>query len=264
MKFFPKKSLGQNFLTDNKILNMIVELGKIKSNDIVLEVGPGTGNLTEIILKKKPKKLVVVEKDKNLSLILKKKFNNEAEIINDNILNYNHEIYYNKKIIIFGNLPYNISTQIIASLILLKKWPPWYKMLVFMFQKEVADRIIAKNNSKNFGRLSVLCNWRLEIKKHFDVSKNCFFPKPKINSTVLSFQPKLYNKFKIKNPKNLETVTRALFSNRRKMINKNFIKLFKGKKSIANDLNLNLNKRPEELNSEMFYKITIKYEELFC
>ena len=115
MKFFPKKSLGQNFLTDNKILNMIANLGEISSNDIVLEVGPGTGNLTEKILIKKPKKLVVVEKDKNLSIILKKKFNNDIEIINDDILNYNQDIYYGKKIIVFGNLPYNISTQILTS-----------------------------------------------------------------------------------------------------------------------------------------------------
>ena len=115
MKFFPKKSLGQNFLTDNKILNMIANLGEISSNDIVLEVGPGTGNLTEKILIKKPKKLVVVEKDKNLSIILKKKFNNDIEIINDDILNYNQDIFYGKKIIVFGNLPYNISTQILTS-----------------------------------------------------------------------------------------------------------------------------------------------------
>jgi len=89
--------------------------------------------------------------------------------------------------------------------------------------------------------LSILCNWRLDIKKHFDVSKNCFSPKPKINSTVLSFTPKKNNVVNIKNPKHLETVTRVLFSSRRKMINKNFVKLFGHDKSVAKDLNLNLN-----------------------
>ena len=168
-----------------------------------------------------------------------------------------------QNIIVFGNLPYNISTQILASLVLLKKWPPWYEILIFMFQKEVADRILAKKNIKDFGRLSILCNWRMEIKKHFDVSKNCFYPKPKINSTVLSFRPKKNNEYHIKNPKNLETVTRILFSNRRKMINKNFLKLFNNNKSVARELNLKLNLRPEELSSEMFYRITMKYEELF-
>ena len=96
----------------------------------------------------------------------------------------------NNGLIVFGNLPYNISTQILISLIMLKKWPPWYELLIFMFQKEVADRIIAKPNTKEFSRLTVLSNLRLDIKKHFDVSKNSFFPKPKINSTVLSFRPK--------------------------------------------------------------------------
>ena len=132
-----------------------------------------------------------------------------------------------------------------------------------MFQKEVADRILAKKNVKDFGRLSILCNWRLDIKKHFDVSKNCFSPKPKINSTVLSFIPKKNNVFNIKNPKHLETVTRVLFSGRRKMINKNFAKLFGNNKSVAKDLNLNLNHRPEELSNEMFYRITMEYEKLF-
>ena len=148
MKFFPKKNLGQNFLTDNKILNMIANLGEISSNDIVLEVGPGTGNLTEKILIKKPKKLVVVEKDKNLSIILKKKFNNDIEIINDDILNYNQDIFYGKKIIVFGNLPYNISTQILTSWIKINNLDNFCKKFILMFQKEVADRIIAKYNSK--------------------------------------------------------------------------------------------------------------------
>ena len=157
---------------------------------------------------------------------------------------------------------YSFSSQILASLVLLQDWPPWYDSLILMFQKEVADRIIAKNKSKTFGRLSVLCNWRLEVKKHFDISKNSFLPKPKVNSTLLSFKPKKNNKYNIKNPKNLENVTRILFSGRRKMINKNFAKLFESSKEIAKDLNLNLSHRPEELSHEMFYKITMKYEEL--
>ena len=169
---------------------------------------------------------------------------------------------FEKGIIVFGNLPYNISTKILSSLIMLNKWPPWYDILIFMFQKEVADRILAKPGTKNFGRLSVLANWRLEVKKCFDVSKNCFFPKPKVISTVLSFKPKNKDKFNIKNPKNIENVTRVLFSSRRKMINKNFLKLFSGNKSIAKNLNLDLTLRPEKLSYEMFYRITKEYERL--
>ena len=267
MNFFKiaKKSLGQNFLIDQNIINKIVKIGKIVENKTVLEIGPGYGNLTKKIVDLKPKKILAIEKDKKLSLFLKNIFKNDKniKIINNDIFNIIENKNLDQNTIVFGNLPYNISTQILAALVLLEKWPPWYEILIFMFQKEVADRILAKKNIKDFGRLSILCNWRLDIKKHFDVSKNCFFPKPKINSTVLSFTPKKNNVVNIKNPKHLETVTRVLFSSRRKMINKNFIKLFGHDKSIAKDLNLNLNHRPEELSNEMFYRIAMKYEKLF-
>jgi 16S rRNA (adenine1518-N6/adenine1519-N6)-dimethyltransferase len=212
-----------------------------------------------------PKKIFAIEKDEKLALHLKNKFKNynNIKIINRNVLNIIKENNLGQNIIVYGNLPYNISTQILASLILLKKWPPWYEMLILMFQKEVAERIVAKTQEKEFSRLSVLSNWRLEIKKHFDVSNNCFFPRPKITSTVLSFKPKKNNRFNLKNPKNLEKVTRALFSNRRKMINKNFNKLFKQNISATKNLNINLNQRPEELSNEMFYKIAAQYEKLF-
>ena len=144
---------------------------------------------------------------------------------------------------------------------MIKKWPPWYDVLILMFQKEVADRIIARTRTKEFSRLTVLSNWRLEIQKHFDISKNCFVPKPKINSTILSFNPKKNYTFKIKDSKNLEFITRILFSNRRKMINKNFKKLF-GNNKIAKELSINLSLRPEQLNNEIFYKIAMKYEQL--
>ena len=110
----------------------------------------------------------------------------------------------------------------------------------------------------------MISNWRMDIEKHFDVSKNCFSPKPKIDSSVLSFKPKKVNKYRIKNPKILENVTRILFSNRRKMINKNFLLLFKNKSSIADKLNIDLRKRPGELSKEDYYNIAINYEKLFC
>ena len=267
MYFFgtPKKSLGQNFLIDQNIISKIINIGNIEKSKTVLEIGSGYGNLTRKIVSTNPNKIFAIEKDNKLASFLRESFRNfnRIKIINDDIFNIIKYKNLGQNVIVFGNLPYNISTQILASLILLNKWPPWYEILIFMFQKEVANRIVAKRNSNDFGRLSILCNWRLEIKKHFNVSKNCFYPKPKITSTVLSFKPKKNNEFNIKNPKHLETVTRVLFSNRRKMINKNFLKLFNNDKSIAKELNLKLNQRPEELSNEMFYKITMKYEELF-
>tara|TARA_B100001123_G_C15197367_1_gene981889 strand:- start:549 stop:1355 length:807 start_codon:yes stop_codon:yes gene_type:complete len=267
MKFLkkPKKSLGQNFLIDQNIIKKIIKIENINKNSNVLEIGAGYGSLTKKIAEEKPKIIFAVEKDSNLVENLKnylKDFKN-IKIIHNDIFNIIKEKNLSNNIIVFGNLPYNISTQILVDLVLIKSWPPWYKSLILMFQKEVADRIIAKTKSKTFGRLSVLCNWRLDVKKHFDVSKNCFFPKPNVDSTILSFKPRKKNKFNIKNPKNLETVTRILFSNRRKMINKNFKKLFGSNNFVAENLNLNLKQRPEELDCDMFYKITLAYENLF-
>jgi len=262
--YTPKKSLGQNFLKDKNIINKIIKIGNIDKNKIIMEIGAGYGNLTERIVSMCPKRIYAIEKDKKLSSLLKKKFEKfeNVKIINKDFLDLIKENFNESKVVVFGNLPYNISTQILASLIMLKKWPPWYDVLILMFQKEVADRIVAKTRTKEFGRLAVLSNWRLEIQKHFDISKNCFYPKPKINSTLLSFKPKKNNILNLKNPNNLETVTRILFSNRRKMINKNFNKLFKKNKTLIKNLNIDLSKRPEELNNETFYEIASKYEKL--
>ena len=201
MKFLKKakKSLGQNFLIDNNIINKIINIGSINKNKTIIEIGAGYGNLTKAIVSAGPKKILAIEKDKKLALLLKNKFKNydNIKIINRDVLNIIEEDNLEQNIIVFGNLPYNVSTKILASLILLKKWPPWYEILILMFQKEVAERIIAKTQTREFSRLSVLSNWRLEIKKHFNVSNNCFFPKPKITSTVLSFIPKKNNVFNI-------------------------------------------------------------------
>jgi 16S rRNA (adenine1518-N6/adenine1519-N6)-dimethyltransferase len=262
----PKKSLGQNFLIDKNIINKIINISSIDKNSTIIEIGPGYGSLTEAITSLNPKKIVAVEKDKSLTFFLTKKFKSykNINIVNEDILDFILKKKIKEKTIVFGNLPYNISTKVLASLIMLDKWPPWYETLIFMFQKEVADRIIAKFNTKEYGRLSVLANWRLEVVKHFDISRNCFFPKPKIISTLLSFRPKKNNLYQLNNPKNLENVTRVLFSNRRKMINKSLKKLFQRNKYIIDKLDINLNSRPQELKHETFYKIAKEYEKLFC
>ena len=141
-----KKSLGQNFLIDQNIINNIIKIGNIDEKKIVLEIGPGYGTLTKKILDMGPKKIFAVEKDKKLYSFLKKNFENckNIKLINNDILNIIKNENLDKKIIVFGNLPYNISTQILAKFILLEKWPPWYEVLILMFQKEVANRIIAK------------------------------------------------------------------------------------------------------------------------
>ena len=257
----PKKSLGQNFLIDQNILQKIVNTVSINSNSEILEIGPGTGNLTNYLIKKNPKKIFVVEKDNNLSMLLDKKFKNKINIINNDILKISENLISKQKLVVFGNLPYNISTEILAKWITSKNKSFWFSKLILMFQKEVADRIIAKINTSNYGRLSILSNWKLDIKKIMNISRNSFFPKPKIESSLLIFSPK--NKFyKITSPKNLEMITRVFFNQRRKMIKKPFKRIFENPDEIAKKLNINLNLRPQNLSPDMYYKITKEYENL--
>ena len=255
-----KKSLGQNFLIDKKILDKIVNSSKIE-NKVVLEIGPGTGNLTSQILKKKPKKVIVIEKDNNLVVNLQKKFDKKIIIINDDILKIDEAKLIDDKITVFGNLPYNISTEILSKWIINLKNNFWFECLVLMFQKEVADRIIAEFNTSNYGRLSIICNWKLNIQKICDVKPEAFYPRPKVDSTLLLFYPKK-NFVKINNPKNLEKITRIFFNQRRKMLKKPFNQLFNGDQRVIEKLNINLNLRPQNINFETYYKLAIEYENL--
>ena len=255
-----KKSLGQNFLTDRKVLEKIVNSAAIKDKTI-LEVGPGTGNLTSFILKKKPKKVYVIEKDDDLAKILDETFKDQLTVINDDILNLNENLFFKENVTVFGNLPYNISTEILSKWIINLKENSWFNYLVLMFQKEVADRIIAKSNTSSYGRLSILSNWKLNIKKIFDIKPESFSPKPKIDSTLLLFTPK--NKFfKINDSKNLEKVTRIFFNQRRKMIKKPFNQLFNGDQKILKELKIDLSLRPQNLDFNTYYHLTSLYENL--
>ena len=178
MKIIAKKSLGQNFLIDHNILEQIVNTVEIQNKEI-LEIGPGSGNLTHYILKKKPKKIYVIEKDNDLSLLLNEKFNDEINIIIDDVLTISEDKISKEKLTVFGNLPYNISTEILSKWIVNLSKKFWFNELILMFQKEVADRIIAKSNTSNYGRLSILSNWKLNVKKIIDIKPESFSTKQK-------------------------------------------------------------------------------------
>ena len=255
-----KKSLGQNFLIDQNIIDKIVNTIELKNKN-VLEIGPGTGNLTEGILKKNPKKVLVVEKDNNLTNLLKEKFKNKIKVINKDVLKIDENLLSDQTLTVFGNLPYNISTEILCKWILNIKEKIWFNYLILMFQKEVADRIISDFNTKSYGRLTILANWRLNIKKICDVSPVSFQPRPKIYSTVLFFEPKK-EFFSLKNSKNLEKITRTFFMHRRKMIKKPYYQLFNNDNTIASKVGIDLNLRPQNLNIETYFKLTKEYEDL--
>ena len=261
MKITAKKSLGQNFLTDEKIIDLIIKLGEISSNDFILEVGPGTGALTKKIIENQPKKLTVIEKDEVLARGLNLRFGDKLKVINEDMMQISYNNYFDKNLIIFGNLPYNISTQILAKWIKDYDLNKFCKRLILMFQKEVADRIIAKSNSKDYGRLSILSNWKMKIKKIIDIEPHCFKPSPKVKSTLLVFTPK--KKFyELRDPRNLEHITNIFFSQRRKMIRKPFKFLFDNYEEISKKLSVDLSLRPQNLDCLTYYKICAIYEGL--
>jgi len=255
-----KKSLGQNFLIDKNIIDKIIKTVSITNNEI-LEVGPGTGNLTREILRNNPSKLFLVEKDTFLAESLREIIDEKVKIFNEDILKFDENSLSKNKIIVFGNLPYNISTEILSSWITNLKKDYWFSDLVLMFQKEVADRIIAPFNTPAYGRLSILANWRLNMNKICDILPQSFSPRPKIQSSLIHFTPKK-NFAQIKDPSNLEKITRIFFSHRRKMLKKPFNQIFNGNTDILDKLNIDLNLRPQNLNFDTYYKLTIDYEKL--
>ncbi len=258
---YVKKSLGQNFLIDLNVIKKITETIDFTDKN-VLEIGPGKGALTDQILKKRPKTLILIEKDNSLSTELKLKHKNNKKVIvfNDDILKFNLEKNLKDKTIIFGNLPYNIASQILVKIIRVKNCASKYSGLILMFQKEMADRIISKYGTSKYGRLSILTNYKFNINKTFDVSANCFFPKPKVKSTVISFQPKNINLYKIKKVENLEKITNIIFSNKRKMINKSIKKIFSSKEISYVVKDINLQARPSDLKPETYFKLTKLFE----
>ena len=259
MSLKPKKSLGQNFLLDKKIIYKIIHTAKIRSSDVVLEIGPGTGNLTKFIVAQKPKKIYLIEKDENLANDLEKQYLDNISIIKKDILKIPYDFYSGKKFLILGNLPYNISTKILSELCLNKNLI--VSKMILMFQKEVAERILANVNSKDYSRITILSKWRFEIKKITDVKPNSFFPKPKVHSTVLEFLPK--KKFyQIKDPKNLEKITKVFFGQRRKMIKKPVNILFKNFQFDYKKFNVKPSDRPQNIDVNKYLEIVNEYESL--
>ena len=257
----PKKSLGQNFLEDNAILSKIVECGEISNNDTIIEIGPGTGNLTKELIKKNPKSLIVIEKDEELSNLLYKKYGNKIIIINKDILDCFNDLNRGKQIKVFGNLPYNISTKILTSFIKLDYLDKLFKKFIFVFQKEVADRIIAKENTKQYGRLSIIASWKMYNEKIIDIDPKYFYPKPKVWSSLIVHTPKTKIE-NLKKTKNLEYITNIFFNQRRKMIRKPMKQIFLDYKNIAEKLNLDLSIRPQNISKSKYLEICKIYEDL--
>ena len=255
--FKHKKKLGQNFLINKDIIKKIADIGIINKDANIIEIGPGSGSLTEELLKRNPKQIFAIEFDKDLS--------NYLEKIKNNYQNFNYEIsdaltfdekkIFKKNSIIFGNLPYNISLKLLIKWIYSDPWPPFYDQMILMFQKEVAERIVATSNNKKYGRISILTDARLDVKFHFNILKKEFNPEPKVDSSVLSFTPKKNTKFKLKDLNILSDLTKIIFNTKRKMISKTLKKILNEKELKIIDFNNIKNLRPENLDFSFYYKL---------
>ena len=236
---YPKKRWGQNFLIDPNISNKIINILNCSPSDTILEIGPGKGALTENI---KAAKITAIEIDSDLCTILKHKNLKNLEILNNDILKANlNNIKFNK---VVGNLPYNISSQIIFKLLSLACW----SKSIFMVQKELADRIVSKEGSKAYGRISIMIQSLCSVKKEFNVSKNCFYPKPDVTSSIISLERKKSVNIDYRK---LEDIVRISFSQRRKKIKNTLSNICNYK-----ELEHFYEKRPEMISVKDFIEIS--------
>ncbi|NIH16701.1 MAG: 16S rRNA (adenine(1518)-N(6)/adenine(1519)-N(6))-dimethyltransferase RsmA [Buchnera aphidicola (Periphyllus lyropictus)] len=257
-KFFYKKNFGQNFLKDKQVIKKIINVINPKNNDLIIEIGPGLGSLT-IPLCSILKKLTVIEIDRDiLNFFLNKKFFHKLNFHLLNVLYFNFLEFYlknkKKKIRIVGNLPYNISTKLLLNLI---KYFKVFKDMYFMFQKEVADRILSFPNTKLYGRLSIIVQYFFKVKKILDVSSNSFFPKPKVNSTFLKFIPRKSFSKLLFDINIFSKITNLAFSQRRKILKHSLKKIFLQDTLIF--LKINPKLRAENLSIKQYSILTDYY-----
>ncbi|WP_353273610.1 16S rRNA (adenine(1518)-N(6)/adenine(1519)-N(6))-dimethyltransferase RsmA [Wolbachia endosymbiont (group A) of Agelastica alni] len=247
----PKKSLGQNFILSSEITKKIVALADSLENFNVIEIGPGYGALTREILVHNPKSLLSIEKDRDLVKHhdqLLNEHQGKYRIIEADALHVIEEELIERPVKVIANLPYNI------SVVLFLKWLnniKFFTSLTLMFQKEVADRITARPNSKDYGSLSVLGQLLCDIKKEFDIEPKEFFPRPKIHSSVITVNPLPTPKFAV-NLETLTRLTRAVFSQRRKMLRNSLQNITNHAETVLENAKLSGNERPENLTIEQF------------
>jgi 16S rRNA (adenine1518-N6/adenine1519-N6)-dimethyltransferase len=215
-----RKSLGQNFLLDLNLTARIARAAGPLDDATVIEIGPGPGGLTRALLALGAAHVIAVEHDERVIPALEaiaRRYPGRLEIVNADALTFDPKPYLgSSKAKIVANLPYNIGTNLLIGWLSIEPWPPWYDMMVLMFQREVAARIVARADEEAYGRLSVLANWRAETKILFDISPAAFVPQPKVTSSVVRLVPR--EKPEPCDRRALEQVAAAAFNQRRKML----------------------------------------------
>jgi len=216
---FAKKSLGQNFLLDLNLTARVARAGGSLDGVTVVEVGPGPGGLTRALLAEGARRVIAIERDDRAINALQEiaaRYPGRIDIVPGDALEFNARAHLGfERARVIANLPYNIATPLLIGW-LSESWPPWYDSLVLMFQREVAERIVATSGSKAYGRLAVLAGWRTEAKIMFDVAPTAFVPPPKVTSSVVRLIPRA--KPLACDGNALQRVTKAAFGQRRKML----------------------------------------------
>ena len=252
IEFKHKKSLGQNFLINKTILKKISSLKDFKNQEVV-EVGPGKGYLTEFLIKKKPSKLILIEKDRQLETVLTNLIKNKSikiKLIIEDALKISINKLSKNKIVLIGNLPYNVATTLILNWL---RYIHSFESIVVMVQKEVASRLSAKEKTKHYGRTSVLAQVVADVKIKFDVAPENFFPKPKVHSSVIEIIPKEKIKF---NYKKLDKLLKLSFMHKRKTLKNNLSKISSNIEEKIFKCGVNPALRPEEISPNQFIKLS--------
>ena len=253
-----KKKFGQNFLINEDLCNEIIQLEKIENNNI-LEIGPGNLALTKKIILRNPKKFISLEIDEDL---IKKHKNTSVSkyLYHVDALKVNElDLFKNKKFTIISNLPFNISSELLIKWIKFQNVNNGIKSMTLMFQKELAERIIAEKNTKKYGRISILVSAFFDVKKKIDIKKNEFFPIPKVDATVLKFTPLKKNKISKNNLNKLEKVTSLFFNERRKKNLKKIKKIFSEEQINKENFKIFFDRRPENLDKEIYYNFKFTF-----
>ena len=255
-----KKALGQNFLFDLNLTRRIARAAGPFENRTVVEIGPGPGGLTRALLTEGAKKVIAIERDARALPALAEiaaHYPGRLQVIEGDAL----EIDWNKLVDgpaqIVANLPYNIATPLLIGWLTDGPWPPWFSSLTLMFQKEVAQRIAAKPDEEAYGRLSVICQWRCEAKKLFDVNRSAFTPPPKVTSSIVQLVPRAICDPACEVSK-LERVTAAGFGQRRKMLRQSLKSVFAEPEVVLARLELDATARAETLSVADFARLALE------
>jgi len=251
-----KKELGQNFLLDLNLTARIARVAAPLEAATIIEVGPGPGGLTRALLAEGARKVIAIERDERALPALAEiaaAYPGRLEIISGDALEMDYAKLADGPTKLVSNLPYNIGTELLTRWLTVEPWPPFFESLTLMFQREVAERIVAKPGDDAYGRLGVLCGWRTEARIAFNVGREAFTPPPKVTSTVVHLRPReLTDGVRARD---LEAVTRAAFGQRRKMVRQSLKSLGVPMEPLLAAAGLEGSERAEELPVETFLKL---------